>query len=365
VSFGARARIRRSAIRHNLEVIQAKASGARVIAVIKANAYGHGMLPVAEALSGADCLAVARMEEARVLRRAGIDKPILLLGGVLEASDLDDAVALDLAIGVHNAEQVRWLETRRQNPAVVWLKIDTGMNRLGFTPAEGSEAMQRLRGCVADLRLMTHFSSADDPRDPATNQQLDRFLPILEGFAGDVGVANSAGLFAWAETLERLAVICGRRRLWVRPGLALYGISPFADGSGADLGLKPAMQLEATVMSVKKLAAGERVGYGGSWHAEKGTQLGIIAAGYGDGYTRCIPSGTPILLNGRRVAVVGRISMDLTAVDLGRDATDQVGDLAILWGDQLPVEEVARYAGMIPYQLVTGVLHREKCIVED
>jgi alanine racemase len=335
------------------------------MAVIKANAYGHGMIPIANSLADADCLAVARLAEAKVLRRAGVEQPIALLGGVLSRQDLAEAQSLELQLGVHDEQQIRWLEEQTDATAVVWLKIDTGMNRLGIHPADAADAMARLGHCVQDLRVMTHFSSADDPGVPTTTEQLARFLPLIEDFDGDVSVANSAGVLAWAETLEQLGGVRSQGRLWIRPGLALYGISPFAGGTGSDLGLEPAMQFEATLMSVKKLAAGERVGYGGSWQAERDTVMGVIAAGYGDGYSRYIPTGTPVLLNGRRVPVIGRVSMDLTTVDLGASAADQVGDRVILWGEGLPVEEVAEHAGTIPYQLVTGVSHRESPVIEE
>jgi alanine racemase len=335
------------------------------MAVIKANAYGHGMLPVAEVLQDADSLAVARMEEARILRQAGIMTPIALLGGVLSADDLHEALSLDIQIGVHDAEQIRWLEKHTGTPPVAWLKVDTGMKRLGIRPGDAAEAIARLKACTSDLGLMTHFSSADDPTDRATRDQLDRFLPLINAFDGPVSVANSAGVLGWEKALEPLAKLQEQGRLWIRPGLALYGISPFPGSTGVDLGLQPAMLFEATLMSVKNLATGERVGYGGTWVAERDTMLGIVAAGYGDGYSRYIPSGTPMLVNGRRVPVIGRVSMDLTAVNLGAGASDKVGDRVVLWGDDLPVEEIADHAGTIPYQLVTGVMHREESLVED
>lgn len=361
MTFGARARVRLSAIRHNLQFIQSQSPGSQVMAVIKSNAYGHGMFEVARTLSAADCLAVARLAEARALREAGIETPIALLGGVLSAEDLDEVVALDIHVGVHDEQQIRWLEQRRKTVPVVWLKIDTGMTRLGINFRRAPTAIERLQRCADDLRLMTHFSSADHKSDPATRQQLGRFMELTDGFAGDISVANSPGLLGWQQELARLR---GQGRLWIRPGLSLYGISPFAGQCGTDLGLQPAMQFEAHLMSVKKIDKGSKVGYGGTWQAEADTTLGVIAVGYGDGYSRYIPSGTPVLINGREVQVVGRVSMDLTTVDLGSDATDSVGDMAILWGDELPVERIADCANTIPYQLVTGVTHREAALFE-
>ncbi len=365
MTFGARARIRLSTFQHNLRIIKSKAPGTRVMAVIKANAYGHGMLQVAKALNTVDCFAVARVAEARALRSEEITTPIAVLGGALAPDDIVEAASLDVQLAVHDEQQLQWIEAGNEPFPVVWLKIDTGMNRLGIRPEMAADAIRRLRASVTDLRLMTHFSSADDVDSTATTDQLARFLPLVGGFDGDISVANSPGLFGWADSLEQLAQVRDNGRLWIRPGLALYGLSPFKGKCGADLGLKPAMQFESTLMSVKKLRAGDCVGYGGTWESVVDTTLGVIAAGYGDGYTRYLPTGTPVLVNRRRVPVIGRVSMDLTAVDLGPNASDKVGDPVILWGDDLPVEEIAERADTIPYQLVTGVTHRELPVYED
>ncbi len=212
---------------------------------------------------------------------------------------------------------------------------------------------------------MTHFSSADDLEDRTTAAQIERFLQVIEGFEGDVSIANSAAILGWQDELNAFAKLRSEGCLWVRPGLVLYGISPFPDKCGADLGLKPAMRFESQLIAVKPLGKGEAVGYGGTWHSGRDTMLGIVAAGYGDGYTRYIPAGSPVIVNGRHVKIAGLVSMDLTAVDLGPDATDQPGDPVLLWGDELPVEEVAIHAGTIPYQLVCGVSNREAYEFED
>ena len=335
------------------------------MAVVKANAYGHGLLPVARQLANVDCLAVARFAEARRLRDAGITTDIVVLSGPLASADLNVAHELDLQIAVHDQEQLSWLSSMTHSLSRIWLKVDTGMRRLGIYPDAVADCLERVRPCARRVGLMTHFASADETESPTTEEQLSRFIPLAEQFDGDVSVANSPGLLSWSELLNRLAAVCDEHRLWIRPGLALYGLSPFDNRSGADIGLMPAMQLESRLLSVKPIAAGDRVGYGGTWAAPSDTVLGVVAAGYGDGYSRHIPSGTPVLVNRRRVSVAGRISMDLTAVDLGADATDQVGDPVILWGDGLPVEEIAAAAGTIPYTLVTGVTHREPAIYED
>lgn len=367
MSFGARAVIRLGAIRHNLEIIKSKAPGARVMAVVKANAYGHGLLPVAACLDGADSLAVGRLKEAAELRDAGITVPIALLGGVLSESDLGSALDLGVQLGVHSANQVEWLERLGPADAAVWLKIDTGMNRLGFRPDEAADLLARVRACAAvtDLKLMTHFANAEVAGDETTAEQIRRFAGIAEDFDGDISVANSAGIFAWDRELASFMANRRADRIWIRPGLSLYGISPFAGKSGADFGLIPAMRFESRLVAVKTLERGEPVGYGGTWRAERDTVLGIVAAGYGDGYSRYIPSGTPVIVNARRVPVAGVVSMDLTAVDLGPGASDRPGDPVLLWGDELPVEEIAVQAGTIPYQLVCGVTDREDRVYEN
>lgn len=336
------------------------------MAVIKGNAYGHGMLACAGALAEADAFAIARLSEARTLREAGVDKPLVMLGGVFSRADLELAVSLEVSPCIHSDEHVRWLESRDGPGLPVWVKVDTGMNRLGFRLEDAPGAISRLQNCdsVSDVKVMTHFANADNPSDETTRVQIERFKDLIDGFPGDVSVANSAGLFGWANELREFETIIDAGRLWIRPGIALYGVSPIPGRSAAELGLKAAMQFEARLILVKPVLAGEHVGYGGTWRSGQDSTLGIVAVGYGDGYTRYIPGGTPVIVNGRRVPVVGIISMDLTVVDLGPNATDRAGDPVILWGDGLPVESVAEYAGTVPYQLVTGVTHREQAIFE-
>lgn len=366
MSFGARARINLSAIRHNLGVIKGRAPAAKIMAVIKANAYGHGLIPVAQVLPDVDALAVARLAEAVRLREAGISNAIVLMGGVMTHDEFDTACKLDVQVCVHDDAQVAAFETYRGRPLAVWLKIDTGMNRLGFDYQALPAVLNRLATCkgIASMNFMTHFANADDPGDEMTLKQLDRLLVATERCPGDISVANSAAIFSEQPLRKRLAELGTQASLWIRPGLTLFGVSPFSAVSGVDLGLLPAMQFESKLIAVKPLAAGEPVGYGGTWRSSRDTLLGIIAAGYGDGYARAIPSGTPVLLNGRRVPVAGRISMDLTAVDLGPAATERPGEPVILWGRGLAVETIADMAGTIPYQLLCGVTHREMPVFE-
>ena len=361
MSFGARALIRLGALEHNLDVIRQAAPDSKVIAVIKANAYGHGMVPVAQHLSHVDAFAVARVTEAIELREHGIDAKIILLAGVMNTAELAIAVQHGFEPVVHSAEQLDLLDACSDGAVDVWLKFDTGMNRLGFDPADAGALIQRLRQSpgVKALRLMTHLASADEPGKQTTTQQLDAFRPIAAGFEGDVSIANTPATLGWPAIANAHTEFGFKGESWIRPGIALFGISPFADKTGTELGLKPVMQFEARLIAIKPLRAGDRVGYKGAYTADSDTTLGIISAGYGDGYSRHFRSGTPVLVNGRRVPVIGNVSMDMIAVDLGDAQGDRVGDIATLWGEGLPVEEVAPFADAIPYELVCGVMNRE------
>jgi len=367
VSFGARALIRLGALKHNLDIIRASAPGSKVMAVIKANAYGHGMVTVAQHLDDVDAFAVARVPEAIQLRENSVTAPIVLLAGVIDEREMVAAVKWGLEPVVHCPEQLQLLDATRSGRVNVWLKIDTGMNRLGFPPQDAEEIIDRLRSmsAVNELRLMTHLSSADDLQAETTAEQLDAFWPIASGFDGAVSIGNTPGTLGWPVIADAREEFGFKGDNWIRPGIALFGISPFAGQTGADLGLKPVMQFESRLIAIKPLAAGARVGYKGSYISDTDTRLGIISAGYGDGYTRHFQSGTPVLINGRRVALIGNVSMDMIAVDLGVDATDAVGDVVTLWGDGLPVETVATWADAIAYELVCGVMNREDSEVID
>jgi alanine racemase len=358
VSFGARAVIRLAAIRNNLAIIRNLTGAARIVAVIKANAYGHGLVAVARQLPTADSFAVARLSEAVRLREAGIEQPVILLEGAFTPRELDESLARKLELVVHCEAQLAMLEARQRGDAVVWLKVDTGMHRLGFEAREVARLQARLARCpaVREVRLMTHLANADDRGDERTKLQIDRFAALLDSFDGDFSIANSAGILGWPEAISGTAEAS---RSWVRAGIALYGVSPFRGTVGAEFGLQAAMNLEARIIAVKAIGKGVAVGYGGYWRAPRDTVLGIVSAGYGDGYSRFLPSGTPVLVNGREAALAGRISMDTAAIDLGPDSKDAVGDSITLWGEALPVEKVAACAGTIPYTLLAGVMHRD------
>lgn len=359
MSFGARALIRLGALQHNLNEIRRVAPSAKIMAVIKANAYGHGMVAVAKNLSGVDALAVARIPEAIKLRKSGVRTPIVLLSGVLDESEMRAAIEHDLQLVVHCPEQIELLDNCRKGSVIVWLKFDTGMNRLGFAAAKTREIIDQVKhvAVVKELRLMSHLSSADDLDHDMTRQQLDRFASIVEGFDGVVSIGNSAGALGWPAVAR--SEIGANGQNWIRIGLALFGISPFPGRNASELNLIPVMHFEARLIAVKPLAKGASVGYSGRFESEVDTVFGVISVGYGDGYSRHFQDGTPVLINGRKVRVIGSVSMDLITVDLGAKSDDQVGDIATLWGDGLPVEEVAPWANAIPYELVCGVMNRE------
>jgi len=328
------------------------APGCRVLAVIKANGYGHGIVAAAQALAGADAFAVARLEEALALRQAGITARVVLLGGVQDAAALASAATHGLEPFVHHDAQIALLEQWRGTQAFrVWLKIDSGMGRLGFRLADVPAAAARLAACRAVAGpplLVTHLAEAEVRGNPHTRAQLERFAAATRGLAGERSIANSAGLVAWPEA----------RADWVRPGIMLYGISPFPESTGSELGLRPVMSFETRVIAVKDLAAGDRVGYGGTWTARAAARIAIAEAGYGDGYPRTVANGTPVQVNGRSGALAGRVSMDMLAIDVTGHPAVAPGDPVRLWGPQVPVERVAAAAGTTGYELICRVSRR-------
>jgi alanine racemase len=332
------------------------------MAVVKANAYGHGLIEVAHILDDVDALAVARVSEGVRLRNGGIDLPIVVLEGCSEVAEVHEAIGHQLEIVVHDPVHLDFLDSLTAHDVItVWLKLDTGMGRLGFAPAELMACRKRLDRIPAvrpDVRLMTHLACADDPDNPTTLEQVRRFGDGLGGFAGDVSVANSAGILLWPQTHEVSRDLDYTGQNWVRPGLALFGASPIIGKSAREMGLMPAMSFESRLIAVKTIKRGTAVGYGGDWRAERDTVVGVVAAGYGDGYPRHLKSGTPVLVNGRRVALIGRVSMDMINVDLTDVPVANVGDQVVLWGGHLPIEEIAARAETIPYELMCGLSQR-------
>ena len=346
---------------HNLQIVRHYAPDAKIMAVIKANGYGHGLLRIADALQQVDAFAVARVDEGIRLRKAGIKNRIAVLEGFTCAEELDELLHYRLDAVVHSFIQVEIFESRTaQEQIAIWLKLDTGMNRLGFKPKEFNAVYQRLNQCPIirqPISLMTHLANADDKQDATTLKQISLFndtlaaLPELKSL-NERSIANSAGILAWKEALTD----------WVRPGVMLYGISPFPDSTGEQLGLKPIMGLHSRLIAVKPVEKGDKVGYSGTWVCKKPTMMGVVAIGYGDGYPRYAKAGTPVLVNRQRVPLIGRVSMDMITVDLETQPNAKPGDPVTLWGDGLAVEEIALCADTIPYTLVCGVTQRVQIV---
>ena len=338
------------ALTQNLAVLRAHHPQSKVIAMVKADAYGHGVAAIAPLLQGqADALGVAFLDEALALRAMGIDAPIAVLEGVFSAAELAAARSADLQLAVHSPEQVLLLQSAPAGPSIsIWLKLNTGMNRLGFRPAEALAVWRQLKRlpAVSRINLMTQFSRADELSSSQTELQWGRFIAVRDALALQQGaplttsVANSAAILAWQQTQSD----------WMRPGIALYGSSPFADQSAESFGLQPVMTLHSRVIAVHELQAGDEVGYGATWVADAPTRIAVVAIGYGDGYPRHARNGTPVLVNGQRCALAGRVSMDMITVDLG-SVLAKPGDEVVLWGEGLSADEVAQAAGTISYEL--------------
>lgn len=342
------ATIRLDHFRHNY-LLARRQHGGRALAVVKANAYGHGAVRCAQAVADvADGFAVACLEEALQLRTAGITAPILLLEGVFEAAELAEVQAHGLWLVVQNREQLDMLlATPTERPYRVWLKMDSGMHRAGFFPADYAAAYQRLAasGKADAIVKMTHFARADEPGCDATALQLAAFDAATAGLAGDSSVANSAGIMIHPHA----------HRDWGRPGIMLYGSTPLPDGHAANVGLKPVMRLASRVFGVRELPAGEPVGYGASFVTTRPTRVGLIAGGYADGYPRLASTGSPVAVDGQLSRIIGRVSMDMITIDLTDLPQAGIGSEVELWGEQVSVNAVAAHAGTISYELLCNV----------
>jgi len=341
-----------SAIRHNYAVAKRCAPGRQAFAVVKANAYGHGAREVVAALHDeVDGFAVASLEEAAEVRALHGEARILLLEGCFAAQEYQVAAQLGLDVVLHSAPQVQQLlAARLGRPLSVWLKLDSGMHRLGFSEVAVREWHGRLQGAtqVAELNLLSHFACADERGHPLTEQQVERFIGLLDLDFAQRSLANSAAILT----------IPAAHMDWLRPGIMLYGASPFSELSAEVLGLRPVMSLTAELIAIHEVNVGEAVGYGASWVAARPSRIGTVSCGYADGYPRHAPVGTLMLVNCQRLPLVGRVSMDMLAVDLTEQPGAQVGDAVQLWGAQLPVDEVARAAGTIGYELLSKVTQR-------
>lgn len=340
-----------SACRHNLSIAKQAAPDSKVIAIIKANAYGHGMVDIAKALHDADAFGVARIDEAVELRKANITQPILLLEGFFSENELRLARKYKLDSVIHTEEQLQLFEKYAGEKINVTIKIDSGMHRLGFVPDKVKDAFQRLQHCDVHqaIKYMTHFSNADDKNDNKTVKQIDLFYKVIDSeLKIEVSIANSAGILGWPQSHAQ----------WNRPGIMLYGVSPFINSTASEHNLKPVMTFSSKIISIKDVKKGETIGYGGTYRCEKEMTVGIVAVGYGDGYPRHAKTGTPVLVNGQRCSLLGRVSMDMICIDLSEHVKAKINDTAILWGDGLAIEEIAESAETIAYDLLCGVTNR-------
>lgn len=348
------------ALAHNLRQVRSRAPTTKLWAVIKANAYGHGIARVWAGLQAADGLAMLDLNEAVACRDMGWTGPILLLEGFFDRNDIKVLVDYQLSTTVHCSDQIDWLAQAPSGSHIpVWLKMNSGMNRLGFTPAAYSTAYERLQvlvqqGRVGSVGLMTHFATADGPQGVAW--QLETFERQTLHLSGSISVANSAAVWRYEQA----------RRDWARPGIVLYGSSPFDDQSADDMGLRPAQTLRSRIIGVQALEPGDRVGYGGHFTAPEPMRIGVVACGYADGYPRVAPTGTPVVVDGVRTRVVGRVSMDMLTVDLTPVPQAGIGSSVVLWGAGGPsIDEVAAAAGTLGYELMCALAPRVPVSVVD
>ena len=363
------ATINSAALRHNIQLIKSFAPNQKLLAMIKANAYGQGLLPAAHILADqVDGFGVARLREALEIQETGYTGKILLVEGFFDREELLKTLSRRFDSVIHCYEQLELLEqvakewekeqqkgfwkrkTKIYFPINVWLKIDTGMHRLGVHPEQVDEFYQRLKKCplVESISFVSHFSRADELDCGYTEKQISTFEQATQSYPEHArSISASSGILYWKQAHYE----------WVRPGIIMHGISPHYEPI-IHLGFQPVMTLSSSLIAVRTHKAGEPVGYGGTWVSPKETKLGVIAMGYGDGYPRNAPEGTPVLINGRKVPIVGRVSMDMLTVDLGADSQDKVGDEAIFWGKDLLIEEIAEHIGVISYELITKLTPR-------
>lgn len=339
---------------HNLSVLRQKAPDAAVIALVKANAYGHGLRSMAMRLEkgGVESLGVASIEEAMALRDVGVKIPITLMEGVFEQYELLLASCRNFDVVIHTHEQLSWLnKTNLPLPIKIWVKVDTGMGRLGFGMDQIGEVKEALAHCVSvkkPIGLMSHFACADEVGHEQNSHQIEAITSLARSWDGPKSFLNSAAIYNFPELAHDV----------IRPGLALYGVSPM-QGS-RDVGLKPVMTLQTRLIAVRQMKKGAALGYGSRYICPEDMPVGIMAMGYGDGYPRSARDGTPVLVNGKRCNLVGRVSMDMATIDLRACPEAAVGDAVVLWGEGLPIEEVASHTAHIPYDLLCAIQLRVK-----
>lgn len=344
-----RAVIDLNAVRHNLACVRRLAPHSKVMSVIKADAYGHGVKAIAGALAGSDAFAVARLGEGVALREAGFQQAIVLLEGVHSLAEMQTAARYQLAPVIHQSAHLPWLAACQDVP-FCWLMLETGMHRLGLPESAILDALKLLEPAFHDKTgLMSHFANSDLTGDPRNQQQLAVMTRLAEQTGLTVCMANSAAVITFPESHTD----------WVRPGLMLYGISPFADKTGLELGLQPAMQLKSILIATQMLNAGDEVGYGGEWTATQSCRMGVVSIGYGDGFSRHLSNSGQVLLRGKLLPVIGRVSMDTICILLDDCPEAEASDEVLLWGAaELAVEMQALRADTIPYELTTVLAGR-------
>lgn len=338
-----------SALKHNLEQVKKIAPNSKVLAMVKSDGYGHGLISVAKTFHDADFLGVAHLEEAIQLRQANINNQIVLMLGVGLSEELILAQHHNIEIIIHHPSQIEILKNTQLPASIkVWLKIDTGMHRLGVLPEEAQHLYQKLlslKNVDPEIKFITHLANAFNLTTDQTSKQIKIFNELIKNFPGEKSIANSAGIISWPNSHMDI----------VRPGIMLYGVSPFTNKIGKDFNLLPVMTLQSKLIGINSVKKNEAIGYGGRWCCPEDMKVGVVAIGYGDGYSRYVKDGTPVLIRGKRCAVVGNVSMNIVTVDLRPCPDAKINDTVTLWGDDLPVEEIASYANTIPYTLLCGV----------
>lgn len=351
----ARATIHLNHLLNNLEVIQQMAPSSQVVAMVKADAYGHGLIPVSKTLAPhVASFGVCCFQEALQLRKAGIKQDIILMEGVFSPQELTEANALNLSVVIHHQQQLEWLLAEKKHfEQSIWLKLNSGMNRLGFNVESFQIAYQQLTDLGHDPILMTHLACADEYTHPLNTNQLTQFNAVTDGLSNAKSCLNSAGILNFPD----------HQHDYVRPGLALYGIPPFINQSKSYPQLKPVMTLEAEVIAIHHLKAGEQVGYGAVWTAERDSKIATVSIGYGDGYPRDVPNGTPVCIGEQHCPTIGNVSMDMMAIDITEAVQPvKLGQAVCLWGEENRVETVSHCINRIPYELVTQITARPRKI---
>ena len=347
-----------SALSHNLNVARQSAPSSRLMAIVKKNAYGHGLIRIAKACEHkVDGFGVASIEEAIQLRNASVSKPVCVLSGFHVKHQRELLQAHSLEAVVHCEQQLKILESINTGQLSIWVKLDTGMNRLGFSVHDFDEVRNKIQNIpgLSIRGVMTHFACADDLHSNFTDKQIDLFTQATSSWRGECSAANSAGVLKWPKS----------RMDWIRPGLMLYGVSPFFDISAQQLNIQPVLELYSTIIAVKTVNPGQAVGYGATWKTTTKTRIGIVACGYGDGYLRSASNQAQVLIGQQRANVVGRISMDTFAIDLSDIPKATVGTAVKLFGTGLPVEEFAATVDTLPYEVLSRLNSQTVSMIEN